>query len=164
MPSPDYVEKRQLVTATKAQQAEEALALFQAGLNRAEIARRMKINTSTVSDRLEAAGIPRCTAGQRWTEYEVAILQKGIDDPSRTAASFQAELPHRTVSVISMKLRSLRISAGVKVKKHGEPSPMTRQATEREGRIADWQLPPGAYRDRRGITLALTSVQEASHV
>jgi len=163
MHSPDYLAKKELVTATKAQQTAEILALFQDGLSRTEIARRLRVNTSTVSDRLEAAGIAKCAAGQRWTDYEVAILQKGIDDPNLSAASFLAELPHRTVSVISMKLRSLRLSAGVKVKKHGEP-PTSREATERDRREAEWQLPPGAYRDRRGITLALTSVQEASHV
>lgn len=163
MPSPDYLDKKQLVTATKEQQTAEVLAMYQDGLSRTEIARRLRINPSTVSDRLEAAGVAKCTAGQRWTEYEVGILQKGIDDPSRSAASFKAELPHRTVSVISMKLRSLRLSAGVKVKKHGEP-PKSLETEGRDGRGADWQLPAGAYRDRRGITLALTSVQEASHV
>ena len=159
MPSTAVLEKA-IINASARQRETEAIAqLFIGGLSRTQIAHQMGLATSTVSDRLVEAGFPKGEAGRRWTEEENAVIAEAAGDPTATAESIAHRLPGRKVAVIVPKLRAARQALG---DKRGQKQPTsqlhTQPAEALEAGMPDWPLPPGATRDRRGITLPRISI------
>lgn len=159
MPRKQDVLKSVVAEATRKRQVADCLRLHNAGHSRAEIGRRLDLNPGTVAARLEEGGIPRLPQAPSWPEEDLAILRPAVTDRSITPEALAAKLPHRSQPAIRNKLLVMRVAAGAPRR----PKPRT-EVDDDAASGPSWTLPPGAYRDRRGITLALVSVQEVSHV
>lgn len=159
MPRKEDVAKSVQAETARKRQIADCLRLHQAGHSRAEIGRRLDISAATVATRLEEADIPRLPQSPAWPEEDLAILRPAVADHSITLDTIAAKLPHRSRAAVRDKLQLMRIAAGTPRR----PKPRV-EADDEVTSGPNWPLPAGAYRDRRGITLALVSVQEASHV
>ncbi|MCM5556312.1 hypothetical protein [Pleomorphomonas sp. JP5] len=160
MPSTAVLEKVTINASARQRETEAIVQLFNGGLSRTQIAHQMGMATSTVSDRLVDAGFPKGEAGRRWTEEENAVIAEAARDPAATAKSIAHRLPGRKTVVIVPKLRAARQALSDK-RGRKQPTPQLRtQPTEvLEAGMPNWPLPPGAMRDRRGITLPRISIQ-----
>lgn len=158
MPRKEDVVKSAMAEATRKRQVADCLRLHRAGCSRAEIGRRLDISAATVATRLEEAGIPRLPQSPSWPEEDLAILRPAVADHSITLDAIAEKLPHRSRPAIRDKLQLMRLAAGTPRRPK-----LRAEADDSAASGPSWTLPAGAYRDRRGITLALVSAQEVTH-
>ncbi len=141
-------QKAAIIAETRKRETDEAERLFRQGWSRTRIARHLGIPPSTVSDRLKARGHDRGTAPPAWSKEECAILAEAARNPAMHAGDIAHRLPGRSRPAINERLRAVRLACGHTPGRRSAPL-----VEETRSSMPDWELPPGAYRDRRGITL-----------
>lgn len=143
-------QKAAIIAETRKRETDEAERLFREGWSRTRIARHLGIPPSTVSDRLRARGHGKGMAPPTWSGDEQAIIAEAARDPAMHAGAIAHRLPGRSCPAINEKLRAARLAGGHAPGRRSAPL-----VEEARSSMPEWDLPPGAYRDWRGITLKL---------
>lgn len=148
-------DKMKTMAELRAWQGAETYRLHVAGYTRTRIAAEIGISTAKVSQHLAARGIAPVHTRKPITPAERAIIAEAVTDRSISIGMLAQRLPGRDHGLIGERLRMMRVDAGQTIKRQGARPPVSVERDEDEAPCGpDWPLPPGAYRDRHGITIA----------